>query len=475
MSRGSSGGDLSLTWDRDKAVVVGKKTLIGRLFTDKNLNRGTFRNMIMKGWNLSKGVLISEMGSNIFLFTFDKEVDCVRILRDGPWAILGCLLNVKPWNPDVTVKEIDLVSCHFWVQFHGLPLEGFNDGNVIKLCQRVGSLVEYEVPVEDGKIARTFLRARVVVNLNEALLDGVWVPRPNNSRIWIQIKYERLQQFCFGCGVVGHDQKNCEKEKKLGYSTVEGGSSVGNVKARGKEVVVTTCVRAMDWEKDDNDGSIRSVTGVETRGGGYDSHSFERHKEGSDVAMVSKPGPSESVRQKIMGLSPAGIMDHLCSKSKDRVVLKRRRRTGVGPSGQGGMEASCDESEACLAIVPVSHIPYEQDLVTELRKVCLKRKRVEEVSPVKLKCSKVASISSPSDSKGFAIGSSPGKSPKLARSPRRRRIVTNLEFNFNDGLVDVPVTILNMAEPMEGFVFGQGDCRSSDGVGGWPEAATKSQ
>lgn len=30
--------------------------------------------------------------------------------------------------------------------------------------------------------------------------------------MWVSIKYERLQSFCYKCGVVGHDFKGCNKE-----------------------------------------------------------------------------------------------------------------------------------------------------------------------------------------------------------------------------------------------------------------------
>ena len=53
--------------------ISGQKghALVGRLETDKNLNRGIVISMIKKGWGMDKDVEIHEMPErNVFLFRF---------------------------------------------------------------------------------------------------------------------------------------------------------------------------------------------------------------------------------------------------------------------------------------------------------------------------------------------------------------------------------------------------------------------
>lgn len=63
-------------------------------------------------------------------------------------------------------------------------------------------MVPVENPVEGGKISRNFIQARVKlqdlgVNLDNPLVDRMWVHRPNGSKIWVSTKYEKLQSFFF--------------------------------------------------------------------------------------------------------------------------------------------------------------------------------------------------------------------------------------------------------------------------------------
>lgn len=82
---GDSNFDNSITleWNEDKGANLEKRVLIGKLMTAKILNRNTVRNMIQKGWNVTKGFTITEINQNVFLFSFDREEDCARlIVRD---------------------------------------------------------------------------------------------------------------------------------------------------------------------------------------------------------------------------------------------------------------------------------------------------------------------------------------------------------------------------------------------------------
>lgn len=80
--------------------------------------------------------------------------------------------------------------------------------------------MEVEDPLVNGKLVRSFIRARIVINIQQPLSMGCWIPRRNMPKVWVSLKYERLQDLCFKCGIIGHEQKKCAKARVM--------SSLGN-------------------------------------------------------------------------------------------------------------------------------------------------------------------------------------------------------------------------------------------------------
>ncbi len=49
--------------------------------------------------------------------------------------------------------------------------------------------------------------------MNNPLCPGIFLPRHERTDIWISLKYERLLEFCFRCGIIGHTDVHCETNK----------------------------------------------------------------------------------------------------------------------------------------------------------------------------------------------------------------------------------------------------------------------
>lgn len=45
----------------------------------------------------------------------------------------------------------------------------------------------------------------------EPLLAGIWTQMKDTEPVWVDFRYERLGDFCYSCGCLGHIDKGCSK------------------------------------------------------------------------------------------------------------------------------------------------------------------------------------------------------------------------------------------------------------------------
>ncbi|KAF7812835.1 TMV resistance protein N-like [Senna tora] len=482
----------------------GVKILVGRIISEKVLNRTVVISMIRKGWNCRGEVSIAKMGMNVFLFTFERAEDRERILRGRPWSILA-------------LHELDWGESPYWVQFHGVPPEGMHIKNVEKLGVLVGKVMAVEDPRHNGGLTRGFMRARLLVDIRNPLIPGFWVLRPNMPKFWVQVHYEKLQNFCHGCGVLGHEIRGCK----------EGGRGEGEeiLEARwGAWLGVSPCkaVGRIVWSEEggrsEPEPSTENSQGVARGlGDGKLSHtesgsvsagkrlgvdSWEGAREGPwrNDFIGTECGPScsgtcgskrgEEVEENHMVESPAEIqisapsifgpnrvvgpndlkLDHKCivvaSMEEDSKVQGDFRPKDLSSWAVGGLglqmqrasgakfkvqntsdtyyvELPSEEESSSdrLALVPSSRAEIMEDLTVELKKVSLKRK--------------------------LTLEESPNVKKKIRLNPKG-------DGPFAEGVKVSPV--LGKFEPKDGgdkmIVFGENNV--VEGKGGWPLTATKS-
>lgn len=166
--------EVTVELDEDKkvSVEIAKRTLVGKFFSDKLLNRGAVKTVVSKAWGEPDGLQISDLGPNTFLFTFKDDSTTVDIMRKGPWFIMNQLLNIQRWIPEASVFEVDFSRVPFWVQLHGMPYGTMKIRNVSKIGEQIGQVVEVENPMVDGCMVRSFMRVRVLVDVYKPLLTG---------------------------------------------------------------------------------------------------------------------------------------------------------------------------------------------------------------------------------------------------------------------------------------------------------------
>ncbi|XP_042939500.1 uncharacterized protein LOC122274531 [Carya illinoinensis] len=108
-----------------------------------------------------------------------------------------------------SINELHFAYEPFWVQLHNLPLATMTEELGEQFAESIGNVIRVDTEADGRAWGRT-LRVRVAVDIHKPLLRGKWI-KFREKKHWISFKYERLQNFCFQCGVLFHKGKDCTR------------------------------------------------------------------------------------------------------------------------------------------------------------------------------------------------------------------------------------------------------------------------
>lgn len=193
---------------------VSNRCLIGKIFASKRLNRQAMTSILTGAWKTRKPLTIAPWNDNVFLFTFEDLEDRKKILAEAPWTVMGNMLLLQPLAVDTPAAEIEFRWAPFWVQAHGLPPEKLTKSNGEMIGQKFGRLVRVEAHTEGLLLYRSFLRIRMEIDVTRPLPKGFFLKRKGDCLetvdLWISFKYEKLADFCYDCGRIGHVNSMCK-------------------------------------------------------------------------------------------------------------------------------------------------------------------------------------------------------------------------------------------------------------------------
>ena len=184
-------------------------SLIGKILALRSFNSMLIQEMVSKAWNLKGSIKTNIVGKNLFTFSFENTEDLHYAYSRHPWTIKGAHLILREWKPHLSWDEYDFTTSALWTQVHGLPAAWLSEESLKRIGKKVGKVIESEFK-EGGLIQhQRFTRLRVEVDITRPLMPGFFLPRPGLNDLWISMKYEKLPEFCFRCGVIGHDYRFC--------------------------------------------------------------------------------------------------------------------------------------------------------------------------------------------------------------------------------------------------------------------------
>ncbi|XP_058748651.1 uncharacterized protein LOC131621633 [Vicia villosa] len=198
-----------------------QRTLAGRLWTDSSFNSRAFLSTMLGAWKLRNPVETQELNKNLFLFRFSTKRDLETVLRNGPWSFDRNILVLARVSGEEQPSELNMHFGVFWVRVYELPLMLRSESMARKLGGILGKFEEMDM--KEAYRNGRFLRIKVTLDLKQPLKRGT-VVRFKEKNLRVHFKYERLPTFCFVCGRLGHQLKDCESAGDLsdeGYDEIE--------------------------------------------------------------------------------------------------------------------------------------------------------------------------------------------------------------------------------------------------------------
>lgn len=107
-----------------------------------------------------------------------------------------------------TISELEFKFCSFWVQLYNLPFKfispktGLVIGETIEPVSRSHDISELK---EDP-----FMRVKTTIDFLVLLCRDCRIMFNDVSEGWVEFQYEQFPNLCYWCGMLTHNDKECE-------------------------------------------------------------------------------------------------------------------------------------------------------------------------------------------------------------------------------------------------------------------------
>ena len=119
---------LSLSAREDMRITLSKKQVTSnyvvatKFYTRRALNMEVVVRMFCPLWHTNEGFGVMNVGNNVLLFVFEREVDAEKVLLGEPWSYDRHLVVLEWFDGRKPISELEFKFCSFWVQIHELLL-----------------------------------------------------------------------------------------------------------------------------------------------------------------------------------------------------------------------------------------------------------------------------------------------------------------------------------------------------------------
>ncbi|KAK9190464.1 hypothetical protein WN943_019069 [Citrus x changshan-huyou] len=175
---------------KGEQIVTG--CLVGKVLTNKSVNKEGLKIALQQAWQNKREVKVESVGDNVALIVFTE------------------LKGIE----DLAKQSFTHVS--FWVQLQNVPIMCMDRRTISELGEAIGKVEEVETDA-NGDCMREVIRIRISIDITKPLMKILEFRQEDMTEeedIPVLIRYERLPDFCYCCGCLGHQYRECTRYEK---------------------------------------------------------------------------------------------------------------------------------------------------------------------------------------------------------------------------------------------------------------------
>lgn len=322
-------------------------------------------------WGNPKGLNPKSIGDNMFIVEFGSKVDLDRVLDGSPWTVGNKVALIQKFDPSLRPTDISFDLMPVWVRIYNLPFGLMNKDWGMLLAGKIGNAEKVEVDAQN-RAWGPYLRARVKIEVWKPLRRCVSIfSNKRQKQEWYDVRYERLPNYCYSCGIIGHSSLECPTPADRDEN---------GLLPYGKDLCAPDDNRKKKWAEEKQSESIgRSFNSAERHGSfngctppesndsrgkvGVSTTEGGSHNVGKDDEAISPLKQQRKSRKKTEGekmsksgkeLFPTGNMTH---------GKKRKQTKNPCSSSENNNELrkdSCSQDVMALAVANVTSQPLHQ-------------------------------------------------------------------------------------------------------------------
>ncbi|TXG72521.1 hypothetical protein EZV62_001100 [Acer yangbiense] len=168
-----------------------------------------------KIWQTREEVEIEPIIGNVFAFHFNNLDDKKKIMAGGPWSFNDALIVMVEPEGKGDIQHMKFNKTEFWIQIRNALLICMTEEIGRFLGSIVGEVVDFDTS-DSGSYMTKYLRVQVILEIDKPLRRCLRVNVLGDGVESVMLgKHERLPEFCFWCGLLGHMPKDCPDKPLL--------------------------------------------------------------------------------------------------------------------------------------------------------------------------------------------------------------------------------------------------------------------